>query len=130
MLSGWSDRSKVIGASDHLKYLGDRYDSIDLRSGKLFLPLGLICCRPPIYHVELVLQVREHWTAWLLVLVPIRAILIARWVLGVLFHVLLQSKAVFCHVLPFGMERAGGLHYLLEVICAGSSGQPPVLDCC
>ena len=27
------------------------------------------------------------------------------------------------------MERAGGLHHLLEVIRAGSSGQPTVLDC-
>src|SRR5438128_8200617 len=67
-------------------------------------------------------------TVWLLVFVPVGAILIARRVLGVLLHVLLQSEAVLCRVLSFGMERVGGLHHLLEVIRAGSSGRPTVLS--
>ena len=53
--------------------------------------------------------------------------MIARRVLRVLLYVLLQGKEVLCHVLSFGVERAGRLHHLLEVIRAGSSGRSSAL---
>ena len=70
----------------------------------------------PIYHVELVLRVREHGATWLLVLVPVGVILIAHRVLGVLLHVFLQSEAILCRMLSFRVERAGRLYHLLEVL--------------
>src|SRR6266540_1024994 len=79
--------------------------------------------------LSLMLQVWEHRTVWLLVFIPVRTILIARLVLGVFLHVFLQGKAILCRVLSFGVERARRLHYLPEVIHAGSPGRPTALGC-
>src|SRR5437016_6295220 len=95
-----------------------RSNCVDLPSGELLLPLGLIRIRPPVYHVELMFCVREHWAACLVVGVPVRPVLIARWAFRVPLHVVLQGIAIFCRVFPFGVEGASGFHYLSEVICA------------
>src|SRR5207237_2049129 len=72
---------------------------IDLPSGELLLPLGLICCRPTKYHVEMMLWIWERRATLLLVLVPNGGTL--RWVLDVPLYVVLQGVTVFCRVFPF-----------------------------
>ena len=84
------------------------------------LPIGLICCRPTKYHIELMLWIWEHRAALLLVLVLVKGTL--RWVLDVLLYVVLQGVTVFCRMFPFRVKRASGIHYFLEVLGAGSSG--------
>src|SRR5438105_11121998 len=91
---------------------------VDLPSGELLLPLGLIRIRPPVYHVELMFWVQEHWAACLGVRVPVRPVLIARWAFRVPLHVVLQRIAILCRVFSFGVEGASGFHYLSEVVCA------------
>src|SRR6266540_4086131 len=53
-------------------------DSIDLPSDELLLPLGLVCLRPSIYHVELMFWVREHRAVRLVAGAPIGPVLSAR----------------------------------------------------
>src|SRR5438128_3889133 len=109
--SDWSFRAfEIFGSS--------RSNCVDLPGGKLLLPLGLVRIRPPVYHVELMFWVREHWTACLGAGVPVRPVLIARWAFRVPLHVVLQGIAIFCRVFPFGVEGASGFHYLSEVIHA------------
>src|SRR5436190_17655971 len=109
--SNWSFRPfETFGSS--------RSNCVDLPSGKLLLPLRLVRIRPPVYHVELMFRVREHWATCLGAGVPVRPILIARWAFRVLLHVVLQGIAILCRVFPFGVEGASGFHYLSEVIRA------------
>src|SRR5438128_12118112 len=91
---------------------------VDLPSGELLLPLGLVRIRPPVYHVELVLWVQERRVACLGAEVPVRLVLIARWAFRVLLHVVLQGIAILCRVFHFRVEGASGLHYLSEVVGA------------
>src|SRR5438105_1841481 len=95
-----------------------RSNCVDLPSGELLLPLGLVRIRPPVYHVELMFWVREHWAACLVVGVPVGPVLIARWAFRVLLHVILQGIAILCRVFPFGLVGASGFHYLSEVVRA------------
>src|SRR5436190_15381824 len=83
---------------------GSRSDCVDLLSGELLLPLGLVCIRPPVYHVELVFWVRERRAACLVARVPVGPVLIARWAFRVLLHVILQGIAILCQVFPFGVK--------------------------
>src|SRR5438128_6280413 len=56
--SDWSFRAfEIFGSS--------RSNCVHLPSGKLLLPLGLVRIRPSVYHVELVLWVRECWATCL-----------------------------------------------------------------
>src|SRR6266540_4010734 len=109
--SDWGFRPfEIFGSS--------RSNCIDLPSGELLLPLGLVRIRPPVYHVELMLWVQEHRVACLGAGVPVRPVLIARWAFRVLLHVVLQGIAILCRVFPFGVEGASGFHYLSEVVRA------------
>src|SRR5438128_2770494 len=109
--SDWSFRAfEIFGSS--------RSNCVDLPGGKLLLPLGLVRIRPPVYHVELMFWVREHWAACLVAGVPIGPVLIVRWAFQVLLHVILQGIAILCRVFPFGVEGASGFHYLSKVIRA------------
>src|SRR5438128_3954647 len=109
--SDWSFRAfEIFGSS--------RSNCVDLPSGKLLLPLGLVRIRPPVYHVELMFWVWEHWATCLVAGVPVRPVLIARWAFRVLLHVVLQGIAILCRVFPFGVEGASGFHYLSEVVRA------------
>src|SRR6266540_1283727 len=93
-------------------------DSVDLPSGELLLPLGLVRIRPSVYHIELMFGVRERWVAILGVGVPVRPVLIARWAFRVLLHVVLQGITIICQMFPFRVEGASGFHYLSEVVRA------------
>src|SRR6266508_2753349 len=107
----WSFRPfEIFGSS--------RSNRVDLPSGELLLSLGLVRIRPPVYHVELMFWVREHWAACLVAGVPIRPVLIACWAFRVPLHVVLQGIAILCRVFPFGVEGASGFHYLSEVVRA------------
>src|SRR5438105_6992744 len=104
MLSGWSDPSKVIGASNHLRYLGvTGVTALIFREVSYCFRLDSYAADPP--------YIMFSWcsgsgnTVWLLVFVPVGAVLIAHWVLRVLLHVLLQGKAVFRCVLSLGVVR-------------------------
>src|SRR5438105_3617405 len=109
--SNWSFRPfEIFGSS--------RSNHVDLPSGKLLLPLGLIRIRPSVYHVELMFWVREHWAACLGAGVPVRPVLIAHWTFRMLLHVVFQGIAILCRVFPFGVEEASGFHYLSEVVRA------------
>ena len=50
-------------------------ECIDLPSGELLLPLGLVCSRPAENRIELMFWIRECKVALLLVLVPVGSIL-------------------------------------------------------
>src|SRR6266540_4884032 len=109
--SDWGFRPfEIFGSS--------RSNCVDLPSGELLLPLGLVCIRPPVYHVELMFWIREHWAACLVAEVPVRPVLIARWAFRVPLHIVLQGIAILCRVFPFGVEGASGFHYLSEVVRA------------
>src|SRR5436190_18913924 len=99
-------------------FWSSRSNRVDLPSGELLLPLGLVCIRPPVYHVELMFWVQEHRATCLVAGVPVRPVLIARWAFRVLLYVVLQGIAILCRVFPFGVEGASRFHYLSEVIRA------------
>src|SRR6266540_7303194 len=85
--SDWGFRPfEIFGSS--------RSNCVDLPSGKLLLSLGPVRIRPPVYHVELMFWVREHWAACLGAGVPVRPVLIARWAFRMPLHVVLQGIAI------------------------------------
>src|SRR5438128_720062 len=88
-------------------------DSVDLPSDQLLLSLGLVRIRPSVYHVELMFWVREHLATCLRAGVPIGPILVARWALRVLLHVVPQGVAILCGVFPFGVLVPKGFIFLL-----------------
>src|SRR6266540_5240006 len=120
--SNWSFRPfEIFGSS--------RSNCVDLPSDKLLLPLGLVRIRPSVYHVELLLWVREHQASCLGARVFVRTILITHWGLRVLLHVVSQGIAILCRVFPFGMEGASGLHYLGEIIHARKPRWSAAVSC-
>src|SRR5438045_2690464 len=83
----------------------NRSDCIDLPSSELLLPLGLVRIRTPVYHVELMFWVWEHWATCLVAEVPVRPVLIVRQAFRMPLHEVLQGIAILCRVFPFGVER-------------------------